>query len=138
DEAVERITTIVRGLDAIRDGRFEEAKKLVAYKGPNDLDRLTQTLIGAWADVGAGKGKRAMETVAKMSGPDWFKVFTDYHSGAMAIEMGDSGAARKHLTAAITNQEAVATAPDTFMRAVMALARLEASEGNKQKALDAI
>ncbi|MFP3386874.1 hypothetical protein, partial [Tritonibacter sp. SIMBA_163] len=80
--------TIVRGLDAIRDGRFEEAKTLVAYKGPNDLDRLTQTLIGAWADVGAGKGKQAMDTIAKMSGPDWFKVFTDYHLGAMAIEMG--------------------------------------------------
>ncbi|MCJ8517592.1 tetratricopeptide (TPR) repeat protein [Pseudorhizobium tarimense] len=138
DDAVERITTIVRGLDAIRDGRFADAKEMVAYKGPNDLDRLTQTLIGAWADVGAGKGKRALETVSKMKGPDWFKVFTDYHMGAMAIQMGDTSAARKHLTAAITNEEAVATAPDTFMRAVMALARLEAAAGNKQKALDAI
>lgn len=138
DEAVERITTIVRGLDAIRDGRFEEAKTLVAYKGPNDLDRLTQTLIGAWAEVGAGKGKQAMDTIAKMSGPDWFKVFTDYHLGAMAIEMGDPSTARDYLTAAITSEEAVATAPDTFMRAVMALARLEAAEGNRQKALDAI
>lgn len=138
DAAVERITTIVRGLDAIRDGRFEAAKKLLTYSGPNDLDRLTQTLIGAWADIGAGKGKRAMDTVAKMTGPDWFKVFTDYHLGAMAIQNGDTATARKHLTAAITNQEAVATAPDTFMRAVMALARLEAKEGNRQKALDAI
>jgi len=73
-----------------------------------------------------------------MTGPDWFKVFTDYQLGTMALVSGDTNAARTHLTAAITNEEAVATAPDTFMRAVMALARLEAAAGNKQKALDAI
>src|SRR5690606_12541902 len=53
DAAVERITTIVRGLDAIRDERFDEAKKLLVYSGPNDLDRLTHTLISASADIGA-------------------------------------------------------------------------------------
>ncbi len=138
DEAVERITTIVRGLDAIRDGQFDEAKEMLAYDGPNDLDKLTHTLISAWADVGAGDEKKALKTVRDMTGPDWFKVFTDYQLGMMALVSGDNSAARTHLTAAITNEEAVATAPDTFMRAVMALARLEASEGNIQKALDAI
>lgn len=138
DAAVERITTIVRGLDAIRDGRFDEAKTLLDYSGPNDLDRLTHELISAWADVGAGNGKQAIEDIGNTKGPEWFKVFTDYHRGIMALVSGDNGTARKHLTAAITNQEAVATAPDTFMRAVMALARLEAGEGNKRKALDTI
>ncbi|WP_142590150.1 tetratricopeptide repeat protein [Pseudorhizobium halotolerans] len=138
DEAVERITTIVRGLDAIRDGRFGEAKKMLAYNGPNDLDKLTHTLISAWADVGAGEEGKALKTVRDMTGPDWFKVFTDYQLGTMALVSGDTNAARTHLTAAITNEEAVATAPDTFMRAVMALARLEAAAGNKQKGLDAI
>jgi tetratricopeptide (TPR) repeat protein len=138
DDAVERITTVVRGLDAIRDRKYKEAKALLAYDGPNDLDRLTHTLLTAWADIGAGKGKAAMAGIRSMKGPDWFKVFTDYHLGAMAIVAGDNAAARNHLSAAITNQESVATAPDTFMRAVMALARLEAAEGNKQKALDAI
>jgi tetratricopeptide (TPR) repeat protein len=138
DEAVERITTIVRGLDAIRDGRFGEAKEMLAYSGPNDLDKLTHTLISAWADVGAGEEGKALKTVRDMTGPDWFKVFTDYQLGTMALVSGDTNAARTHLTAAITNEEAVATAPDTFMRAVMALARLEAAAGNTQKALDAI
>ena len=138
DEAVERITTIVRGLDAIRDGRFGEAKEMLAYSGPNDLDKLTHTLISAWAEVGAGEEGKALKTVRDMTGPDWFKVFTDYQLGTMALVSGDTNAARTHLTAAITNEEAVATAPDTFMRAVMALARLEAAAGNTQKALDAI
>jgi Lipoprotein NlpI, contains TPR repeats len=138
DEAVERITTIVRGLDAIRDGRYDEAKRLLAYDGSNDLDKLTHSLISAWADVGAGRGKQALQSVRDMDGPEWFKVFTEYQLGMMALVAGDTETAREHLTAAITNQDAVATAPDTFMRGVMALARLEATAGNRQKALDAI
>ena len=138
DSAVERITKIVRGLDALRDKKFDTAKKVLAYEGPNDLDRLTHQLLLAWAQVGAGKGKQAISSVSNLKGPPWFKVFTDYHLGAMALVAGDIGTARQHLNTAVTNKEAVATAPDTFMRAVMALARLEAAAGNRQKALDAI
>lgn len=138
DEAVERITIIVRGLDDIRKGKFAEAEKLLTYKGTNDLDRITHTLLAAWARVGAGKGKEAQALVRGIKGPVWFKVFTDYHLGAMALVSGDINAARSSLTAAITNDDGVATTPDTFMRAIMALARLEASQGNKQKALDTI
>ncbi|WP_313602256.1 tetratricopeptide repeat protein [Rhizobium sp.] len=138
DTAVERVTKIVRGLDALRSGKYDSAKKILAYEGPNDLDRLTHLLLSGWAEVGAGKGKKAISTVSGLKGPAWFKVFTDYHLGAMAIVAGDTSTARQYLNRAVTNNEAVATAPDTFMRAVMALARLEASAGNKQKALDAI
>lgn len=138
DAAVERVTKIVRGLEALRTGKYDSAKKILAYEGPNDLDRLTHLLLAGWADVGAGKGKRAISSISGLKGPAWFKVFTDYHLGAMAIVTGDIQTARQYLNKAVTNNDAVATAPDTFMRAVMALARLEASAGNKQKALDAI
>lgn len=138
DASVERITKIVRGLDALRDKKFDTAKKVLAYTGPNDLDRLTHQLLSAWTDVGAGKTKQAINTINGLKGPAWFKVFTDYHVGAMALVGGDVSTARQYLNNAVTNKDAVATAPDTFMRAVMALARLEAAAGNKQKALDAI
>lgn len=138
DTAVERVTKIVRGLEALRTGKYDSAKKILAYEGPNDLDRLTHLLLSGWADVGAGKGKKAISSITGLKGPAWFKVFTDYHLGAMAIVTGDIQTARQYLNKAVTNNDAVATAPDTFMRAVMALARLEASAGNKQKALDAI
>ena len=138
DAAVERITRIVRGLDSIRNGKFDTARKILAYDGPNDLDKLTHQLLAAWAQVGGGKGKQAIASISSLKGPDWFKVFTDYHLGAMALVTGDVNTARRYLNNAVTNRDAVPTAPDTFMRAVMALARLEAAAGNRQKALDAI
>jgi tetratricopeptide (TPR) repeat protein len=138
DPSVERVTTIVRGMDAIRRHDFKTAEALLKYDGPNDLDRLMNNLLLAWARVGAGRGKEALAMVEKMKGPAWFSIFKNYNAGAIAIVNGDTRAARSHLNEAVTDKDGGATAPDTFMRSVMALARLEAASGNKQAALDAI
>lgn len=138
DPSVERITTVVRAMDAIRRHEYKSAATLLNYNGPNDLDRMMNDLLLAWARAGSGKGKEALAMVEKMKGPDWFRIFQNYHAGAIAILNGDVNAARKHLNDAVLDKEGGATAPDTFMRSVMALARLEAQQGNRQKALDAI
>ncbi|MGO4437638.1 tetratricopeptide repeat protein [Rhizobium sp. RAF56] len=138
DPTVERVTTIVRGMDAIRRHDYKVAEGLLKYSGPNDLDRLMNDLLLAWARVGAGRGKEALAMVQKMKGPAWFSIFKSYNAGAIALVIGDTKAARSNLNDAVTDKDGGATAPDTFMRAVMALARLEANAGNRQQALDAI
>ncbi|NVP56278.1 tetratricopeptide repeat protein [Mycoplana rhizolycopersici] len=138
DPAVERITTVVRGMDAIRKREYRTAEKILVYSGPNDLDRMMNGLLVAWAKFGDGKTKQALATISDMEGPDWFAIFKNYNAGAIAAAAGDRDTARKRLNDAILDRNGGAAAPDTFMRAVMALARLEAREGNKQKALDAI
>ncbi|HVK90702.1 MAG TPA: tetratricopeptide repeat protein [Mycoplana sp.] len=138
DAAVERITTVVRGMDAIRKREYRTAEKILVYRGPNDLDRMMNGLLLAWAKFGDGKPKEALATISGMDGPDWFAIFKNYHAGAIAAAAGDKATARKRLNDAILDRDGGSAAPDTFMRAVMTLARLEAREGNKQKALDAI
>ncbi|WP_337266247.1 tetratricopeptide repeat protein [Oryzifoliimicrobium ureilyticus] len=138
DKSVERITTIVRSMDAFRRGDFKTAQTILKYNGPNDLDRMMNDLLSAWAKFGAGRGKDALTSIERMKGPDWFSIFQNYNAGAIAILNGNVAAARKHLNDAVLDKDGGATAPDTFMRSVVALARLEASQGNKQKALDAI
>lgn len=138
DSSVERVTTIVRALDAMRKKEFTSAEKLLKYTGPNDLDKMVNTLLIAWANAGAGKSKEALAMIDGMKGPGWYAIFKNYHAGAMALVAGNVEVARSRLNAAITDREGGATASDTYMRAVMALARLEAKAGNKQKTLDAI
>ena len=138
DATVERVTTIVRALAAIKHKEFGAAEKVLKYTGPNDLDRMVNTLLVAWAKAGAGKGKEALAMVNGMKGPGWFSIFQKYNAGAIALVTGNTEAARKSLNDAVTDREGGATATDTYMRAVMALARLEAKAGNKQKALDAV
>jgi len=138
DKAVDRITNIARGLKAIQEREYKSAEKILAYKGPNDLDRLTNALLVAWAKAGAGRTKEALSDLDKLKGPSWYGVFKNYNAGAMAAIKGDTAKARTYLTNVVTDREGGATAPDTFLRAVLALATLEAKDGNKQKALDSI
>ena len=138
DKPVERVTKIAMSLEAIRDGHYATARKLMVYNGDNDLDSLLNGLMTAWADFGAGKKKQAIEAVNAIKGPDWFGIFKDYHAGVMAAAAGDKDTARKYLTEAVTDKPGGASAQDVFIRSVIALAGLEASDGNKQKALDAV
>ncbi len=138
DPAVERVTSVALGFRAIRDGDHADALKHFKYEGPNDLDRLMNQLLIAWAMVGDGKGKEALKLVQDLEGPSWYGIFRNYNAGVIAAQIGDIDAARKALTETVTDRNGGATAPDTFARAVIALATLEAGAGNKQKALDAL
>ncbi|MFC3073820.1 tetratricopeptide repeat protein [Shinella pollutisoli] len=138
DAAVERITTVVRGMEAIRKREYKTAEKILVYNGPNDLDRMMNDLLLAWAKFGDGRPKEALKLIAGLEGPEWFGIFTNYHAGALAAAAGDKATARARLNEAILDRSGASAAPDTFLRAVMALARLEAREGNRQKALDAV
>ncbi|APG83664.1 TPR domain-containing protein [Sinorhizobium americanum CCGM7] len=138
DPAVERITTTVRAIEAIRKREYRSAQKLLNYQGPNDLDRLMSTLLSSWAKAGQGRPKEAVAQIKALEGPEWFRVFKNYHAGAIALAAGDKATARARLNDAILDREGGSAAPDTFMRAVEALARFEAREGNKQKALDTV
>lgn len=138
DASVERITTVVRGIDAIRRQEFRNAEKILKYTGPNDLDRMMNGLLLAWAKAGQGKPKDAIAMIQEMKGPDWFAIFKNYQQGAIALAAGDKQTARTKFNEAVTDRNGGGAAPDTFIRSVIALARLEATDGNKQKALDTI
>ncbi len=138
DTSVERITIVTRGMDAIRRGDYAGAEKILKYEGPNDLERLMNSLLLAWSKFGAGKTDEALKMITDLKGPEWFGIFRNYHAGALAAAAGKTDKARTLLNSAVLDRDGGTTAPDTYIRAVMALARLEAAAGNKQKALDAI
>jgi len=54
DPSVERVTTIVRGMDAIRRHEYRSAQDILKYNGPNDLDRMMTNLLSAWARAVGG------------------------------------------------------------------------------------
>ena len=138
DPSVERIVTIARGVDAIRKKDFAKAKTLLKYDGPNELDRMVNTLLMAWGEFGEGKAADAIRSVERMNGPEWYGIFKNYTAAMIAVAAGETETARRKLTETVSNRDEGASATDTYMRAVFALATLEARAGNRQKALDAI
>ncbi len=138
DQAVARITTIARGVHAISKGAYDKVEPALKYEGPNDLDRMMNGLLTAWAQYGAGDAKKALATINGLNGPDWFAIFKNYHGGLIAQASGDTELARKMLSEAVTDRDGGATAQDTYTRAVLALASLELKAGNTKKALDIV
>ena len=138
DPAVERIATIARGIEAIRKKDYAKANTLLKYDGPNELDRMVNTLLMAWGLQSEGKTADAIRMVEKLNGPEWYGIFKNYSAGLIAAASGDIETARRKLSETIANRDEGASATDSYMRAVFALAALEAKAGNQQKALDAI
>lgn len=138
DPSIERITDLALAVEAFRNREFNRVDSLLDYDGPNELDRLMAGLMRAWARLGLGEPSAALDLVDELQGPEWYSIFLNFHGGSIAAAAGDQDEARKRFTAVIADQAGGGAAPDTYMRAVMALASLEARAGNKQAALDAI
>jgi tetratricopeptide (TPR) repeat protein len=138
DPAVERVTKLALAIDGIAKREYRTAEALLAYEGANDLDRLLNGLMRAWARFGSGEPDQALRMIDELQGPEWFAIFLNFHGGAMAAASGKRDEARARYNAVITDMTGGGAAPDTYMRAVIALAGLEARGGNRQGALDAV
>jgi len=138
DPAVAQVSRLAMTVEATSKREYRKAASLLDPEDSNPIDRLLNTLMKAWAEFGDGKGDAALKSILALEGPPWYPVFTRYHAGAMAQAMGKKAEARQHFTDLIAEPQAGAAAPDTYIRSVMALAGLEAREGNKRAALDAL
>lgn len=138
DPAVAQVSDLALAIDAINKRDYETASSLLDADSTNPIDRLLNTLLKAWADFGAGKGKEALAAMAALDGPPWYPVFLSFHTGAMAQAMGDTDAARKAYIASVSDKPSGGAAPDTYIRTVMALAALDGLQGNTRGALDAL
>ncbi|GLQ38564.1 hypothetical protein GCM10007908_21840 [Rhizobium albus] len=138
DASIERATDLIRAVEALRNREFNTVETLLDYDGVNELDRLLSGLLRSWARLGQGETDEALTMIDELQGPEWYGIFLNFHGGSIAAAGGNVAEARSRLNAAITDQAGGGAAPDTYMRAVMALAALEAREGNQQAALDVI
>src|SRR5262249_18918522 len=66
-----------------------------AQAARDPIANLTATLLSAWSSYGAGDAKGALDSVDKLSGPDWFNIFKDLHGGLIADLSGNKKDAGK-------------------------------------------
>lgn len=138
DPVLENVSRLALGIDAIRQREYTSAENLLNYAGVNDLERMVYGLLRAWAYHGDNKPDKARTTIDSLQGPPWYGIFKSFHKAALEEASGNIDAARQLYTAVITDRNGANTAPDTYIRAAMALAGMESREGNRQKAQDAI
>jgi tetratricopeptide (TPR) repeat protein len=72
---------LVLGVKALKTKNYKEARQQfgLATRGP--VTDLTATLLAAWSAAGANDSKGAVDTIDKLSGPEWYAIFKDMHAG---------------------------------------------------------
>jgi tetratricopeptide (TPR) repeat protein len=71
----------VLGVKALKTRNFKEARQQFGLAARGPVTDLTATLLAGWSASGANDAKGAVDTIDKLSGPEWYGIFKDMHAG---------------------------------------------------------
>jgi tetratricopeptide (TPR) repeat protein len=125
------IALIALASHALEQGQYAAVEGIVAPVTTTALGKLTGGLLGAWASFGLGQVDKALQTVDGLTGPSWYGVFKDYNR-ALILD-----AANRVSDAALSIGKAYQS-DATAMKVVLAYARIQARNGEKDKAVKAL
>ena len=135
---VERIARLVIGLEAMRNGRWDEADTALILSQEGDLDRIVTGVMRAWARHGAGQTQAGIDMIDSLDGPDWYSLFALYHTALLADAGGLAEEAERRFSDGMNDANGGGASPLTYVRLADAYARFLARHGRKDEALSVI
>jgi tetratricopeptide (TPR) repeat protein len=78
---------LVLGVKALKTKNYKEARQQFGQATRGPVTDLTATLLTAWSAAGANDSKGAIDTIDKLSGPEWYAIFKDMHAGLL-LDLG--------------------------------------------------
>ncbi len=127
-DRTDRIARLVLGVKALKQKQFGSARQNFSQSVRGPVTDLAATLLQAWALAGAGDTRGAIETIDKLSGPDWYGIFKDLHAGLILDAANNKKEAGKRF-------ERAYKADPTALRTVEAYGRYLSRYGSKDDAL---
>src|SRR4051812_43181765 len=90
-----RVARLVVGARDLKQKKYAAAQSNINQSVRGPITDLVATLLSGWASYGAGDTKAAVANIDKLTGPEWYPIFKDLHSG-MILELAgkekDAGA----------------------------------------------
>ena len=127
-DRTDRIARLVVGVRALKQKDYSAARQNFGQSVRGPVTDLTATLLSAWALAGAGDTRVSIDTMDKLSGPDWYSIFKDLHAGLILDLANNKKEAGKRY-------ERAYKVDPTAVRMVEAYGRYLARGGNKADAL---
>jgi len=124
----DRIARLVIGIRELKQKHYGVAKQDFAQSVRGPVTDLTATLLTGWALSGAGDTRGAIDTMDKLSGPDWYGIFKDLHAGLILDLAKNTKDAGKRYTQTYK-------ADPTALRTVQAYGRYLSRTASKDDAL---
>jgi tetratricopeptide (TPR) repeat protein len=123
-----RNARLILGVRALKQKQYQAARTQFALAGRDPITNLTATLLSSWSSYGSGDVKAALDTIDKLSGPDWFGIFKDLHAGLIQDVAGNKKEAGKRFERAYKLDQ-------TALRIVEAYGSWTSRNGAKDDAL---
>jgi tetratricopeptide (TPR) repeat protein len=124
----DRISRLVIGVRELKQKHYGLARQNFSQSVRGPVTDLTGTLLSAWALVGAGDTRAAIDTMDKLSGPDWYGIFKNLHAGLILDLANNKKEAGKRYASAYKTDP-------TALRTVEAYGRYLSRTGSKDDAL---
>jgi hypothetical protein len=92
----------VAGVRALKQKQYGVAQQNVNQSIRGPITDLVATLVAGWASYGAGHTQTAISNIDKLTGPEWYPIFKDLHTGMiyeLANKQKEAGPVRTRLQA---------------------------------------
>jgi tetratricopeptide (TPR) repeat protein len=127
-DKTQRVARLVLGVRALKLKQYQAARQHISQSVRGPIADLTATLITAWTLQGTNDAKGAVESIDRLTGPEWYAIFKDLHAGLILDLAGNRKEAGKRL-------EKVYKLDANALRAVEAYGRWASRNQSKEEAL---
>jgi tetratricopeptide (TPR) repeat protein len=111
-----RVARLVIGVRDLKQKKYATAQANINQSIRGPITDLVATLLSAWATYGAGDTKTAVANIDKLTGPEWYPIFKDMHSGLILELAGREKEAGVRLERAYKLEDSMLRVADDYAR----------------------
>jgi tetratricopeptide (TPR) repeat protein len=111
-----RVARLVVGVRDLKQKKYSTAQININQSIRGPITDLVATLLSGWASYGAGDTKAAVANIDKLTGPEWYPIFKDLHSGMIFDLAGREKEAGARLERAFKLDDSMLRVVDAYGR----------------------
>jgi tetratricopeptide (TPR) repeat protein len=111
-----RVARLVVGARDLKQRKYVAAQANINQSVRGPITDLVATLLSGWAAYGAGDSKAAVANIDKLTGPEWYPIFKDLHSGMILELAGKEKEAGVRLERAYKLDDSALRVSDAYAR----------------------
>jgi tetratricopeptide (TPR) repeat protein len=111
-----RVARLVVGVRDLKQKKYATAQININQSIRGPITDLVATLLSGWASYGAGDSKAAVANIDKLTGPEWYPIFKDLHSGMILELAGKEKDAGMRLERAYKLDDSMLRVADDYAR----------------------
>ena len=111
-----RVARLVVGVRDLKLKKYAAAQININQSIRGPITDLVATLLSGWASYGAGDTRSAVANIDKLTGPEWYPIFKDLHSGLILELAGKEKDAGMRLERAYKLDDSMLRVADAYAR----------------------